>query len=143
TSVGDLRNALENPSYSSEERLSVLDAVSGQLELSPRVKNFARLVVERGRAEELTEMSETFASLLDERTGRTRALITSAQPLEEAEADRIREALEKRTGKTIEVELAVDPALIGGVRAEVGTIVFDGTIRAELDKLREQLGDDA
>lgn len=141
TEISDLRSALENPSYSSEERLAVLTAVAERLELSPRVRNFARLVVERGRADEFGEMAETFGQLLDARSGRLRALVTSAQPLGEDEAQRIRQALERRTGKTIDVELAVDPSLIGGVRAEVGTIVFDGTIRAELLKLRENLSD--
>lgn len=137
--VFDLRNALENPSYALDERLKVLDGVAEQLELSGRTRNFARLVVERGRASELPAMLETFERLLDARTGRVKATVTSAAALDEATADRLKLALEKRTGKSVEMSLHVDPALIGGIRAEVGTTIFDGSIRAELARLRDSL----
>lgn len=139
--VFDLRNALENPSYSSEERLRVLGAVMDRLELTDRVRSFARLVVQRGRAGELAGISETFLRLLNERSGRVKATVTSAHPLDEETAQAIRSALERRTGKSIELEVSVDPAVIGGVRAQVGTVIFDGTIRAELDRLRERLSE--
>jgi F-type H+-transporting ATPase subunit delta len=137
--VPDLRNALENPSYSGAERLEVLDAVAERLELSKRVHTFARLIVERGRAAEIGAIAETFERLLNERAGRVKVKVTSATPLDDASKDDIKKALEARTGKTVELELSVDESLIGGVRAEVGSIVYDGTIRAELERLRERL----
>ena len=137
--VFDLQNALENPSYSSDERLKALNAVMSQLQMSERTQTFARLVVERGRAQELSIIAETFVRLLDERRGRQRAIITSAQALSEENAQQIQAALEKRTGHSVELDFSVDPSLIGGIRAQVGSLVFDGSIRAELDRLREQL----
>lgn len=135
----DLRNALENPSYGSDDRLRVLDAIAERLELSDRVRTFARLVVERGRAAEIGAIAETFNRLLDARAGRVKARVLSAVPLGDDAVDGIRKALEDRTGKTVEIELGIDPELIGGVRAEIGSTVFDGSIRAELDRLRELL----
>lgn len=139
--VKDLRNALENPSYASDERLRTLDAVTAQLQLSERIRKFTRLIVERGRATELGEIAATFSRLLDQRQGRVRAVITSAQPLDEHAATRIREALERRLSKQVEISLSVDESLIGGVRAQVGSVIFEGTIRAELDRLRERLSE--
>ena len=138
----DLRNALENPSYSLPERLKVLDAVSASLGLSKRTRTLARLAVERGRAADLGAIAEAFRKMLDERTGMVRALVTTARPLDDATWADIKAALEKRTGKTVELETQIDPELIGGVRAQVGSFVFDGSIRAELERLRERLADD-
>lgn len=137
--VFDLKNALENPSYSSEERRRVLDAVMEQLEVSDRIQNFARLIVDRGRASELKAIAATFSGLLDERAGRVKAHVSSAQPLSDGDAQQIREALEQRIGKNVDIELSVNPELIGGIRAQVGTIVYDGSIRAQLDRLKETL----
>lgn len=137
--VPDLRNALENPSYTQDDRLKALEVIAGKLELSARTRSFAKLVIEKGRAAELTEISLVFRKLLDERSGRVIAVVTSAAPLTDAALADIKAALEKRTGKAVDVEAKVDPELIGGIRAEVGTIVFDGSIRSELESLREKL----
>ena len=137
--VFDLKNAIENPAYASAERAASLDAVTETLGLSNQVRTFARLVVERGRASELRDIVQTFNELLDERSNRIRATVTSATALDEADEQNIRKALERRTGKTVEMKVEVDPALIGGIRAEVGSTVFDGSLRAELDRLRGRL----
>ncbi len=136
----ELRLALENPSYGLAERLRALDAVIGRLEVGRTVGNFARLVVERGRAAEFAGIEESFRAMLDERSGRVRATVRSAVPLDDEDVERVRSALERRTGRVVQMEVRVDPSLIGGIRAEVGSIVYDGSIRAELDRLRETLG---
>lgn len=135
----DLENALQNPSYGSEERLKLVEAVANKLSLSKPTTNFVRLVVERGRAAELRLMATLFGKLVDEREGRVVARLESAVTLSNASLKSLQRALEQKTGKKVVLQASVDPSLIGGVRAEVGSVVFDGTVRAELERLREQL----
>ena len=74
--------------------------------------------------------------LADKRAGRVQARVVSAVEMTEGSIDQLRRALERRTGKKIEMNVEVDPSLIGGIRAEVGSFVLDGTIRTELERLR-------
>lgn len=132
----DLKNALLNPAFTRDERDKLVTAVLGHLKLSPRLQAFVRIVVEARRMGELSEITETFRDLADERRGRRRAVVQSAAPLSPEATERLRQALERKTGHSIDIEVQVDPSLIGGLRTRVGSMVFDGTIRAELDNLR-------
>ena len=80
-----------------------------------------------------------FGMLKDEAEGVARARIDSAFPLSEAQLADLRAALEKRFGKKVEATVAVDPALIGGVRITVGDTVIDGTVQAKLSTMAHQL----
>ena len=77
--------------------------------------------------------------MADAHLGRVRARVTSAEPLGPAVLDRVRRALEQRTGKQVVVETAVDPDLIGGVVARVGDLILDGSVRTQLADLRAKL----
>jgi F-type H+-transporting ATPase subunit delta len=87
----------------------------------------------------LPAISRAFRELADEHAGQVRATITSAAPLDPMAVDRLRQALESRTGKRVLVETSVDPDLIGGVVARVGDLVLDGSVRARLGELRAKL----
>lgn len=136
----DLENALHNPSYGADERVKVVEAVASSLSMSPTVKNFLKLVVERGRAAELPAIASSFRKMLDAREGRVVAKVLSATQLSSKAMSALKTALESKTGKKVQLETEVDPELLGGVRAEVGSLVYDGTLRAELERLRETLG---
>jgi F-type H+-transporting ATPase subunit delta len=135
----DLRNALMNPLFTEEERMRALSAVSKAMHTSETVQRFFVLLIERDRMGEIAEIAEAFSKLADERRGRVRAEVQAASPLTPEATDRLRRALERSTGKTIELSVTVDPSLLGGVRARVGSMVFDGSIRAELDRLKTAL----
>ena len=137
--VFDLSNLLMNPAVTSDERVKALDKVMGEIQLSELTQRFLRLLAEKDRINEIREVAEVYDELADARTGRVQAHVASAIELNEATVGELRRALEKRTGKKIEMNVEVDPSLIGGVRAQVGSFVFDGTIRSELDRLRTQL----
>lgn len=147
TAVGqsfDLRNSLLNPLFTTDDRSKVLGAVLRQLNVSTVVERFLKLLIERDRIAEVRDIAASFVALANQRRGRVRAEVQSAAPLAPDTAERLRRALEKSTGKTIELDVQVDPSLLGGLRARVGSMVFDGTIRAELERLRNTLvGDSA
>jgi F-type H+-transporting ATPase subunit delta len=135
----DLKNTLLNPAFTKQEREKSVDALIGHLQLSEQIARFVRILVENRRIAEITEITEAFRMLADERRGRVRATVHSAAALSPDAEERLRRALEKTTGRSIELEMNVDPSLIGGVRARVGSLVFDGTIRSELDRLKDRL----
>lgn len=135
----DLKNALLNPAFTREERDRAVEAMITTLKLSPIIARFVRILIENRRMAEIADVTEAFRTLSDERRGRVRAVVHTAAALSKDAEERLRRALEKTTGRTIELETFVEPSLIGGLRARVGSMVFDGTIRAELDRLRTLL----
>jgi F-type H+-transporting ATPase subunit delta len=77
--------------------------------------------------------------MLDEQVGRVRATVTSAVPLDDAQLQRLRDTLSSATRKSIVLESKTDPSLVGGVVAQVGARQYDGSIRTQLERLREEL----
>jgi F-type H+-transporting ATPase subunit delta len=137
----DLKNALMNPTFTAEDRTRVMSAVMRKLDLSPRTQRFLMLLVERDHIRELAEVAEAFHKLADERRGKVRAEVVTAAQLSPDSTERLRRALERQTGKSIEMDLKVDPELLGGIRAKVGSLVYDGSLRTELDRLRHTLAE--
>jgi len=135
----DLRNVLSNPIFTQTERKKALEATGTKLEISEIVRRFLEILGDKGRMGDLPAIARTVRRLADERAGRLRARVETATPLAPDAVDNLRRALEKRTGKKIELDISVDPSLLGGVRARIGSQVFDGTIRSQLDQLQESL----
>jgi F-type H+-transporting ATPase subunit delta len=87
----------------------------------------------------LHEIADAFDLAIDERLGVVRAEVTSAEPLDNAQRDRIQEELTRVAGKQARCEFSVNPDLIGGVVARIGSTVYDGSVRSQLENLRERL----
>lgn len=135
----DLRLALENPVVKPAEKQAVLRAVLPRIAPSLPVQRFAQLLLERGRFTLLRPISRAYRELADARAGQVRAKVTAAEALGPADLDRVRRALEKRTGRKVIIESSVDPELIGGIVARVGDLVLDGSVRTQLDEMRRRL----
>jgi F-type H+-transporting ATPase subunit delta len=135
----DTRAALLNPGFSAAQRHKAIDALEQQLQLDPGIVNFLRLLLDRQRIAALPAIARAYGELLDQRLGRVRATVTSAQPLGEGELSSVRDALAKAVQRTILLEAKTDPALVGGVVAQVGGTVFDGSVRTQLNRLRDEL----
>ncbi len=134
-----LRELWQNPAHEREERLRAVAGLKEPLALSPLVANLLGLLVERQRAADLPLVAQAYRSMVDERVGKVRATVTSARALPPAEAARVEQALGRITGKQVSLETRVDQALVGGVVAQVGSTVFDGSVRTQLDRLRATL----
>lgn len=130
---------LRNPGYSAEQRHSAVNALTAALNLSPTVVSFLRLLVDRQRIADLAQIARAYRALLDAQVGRVRATVTSAAPLSEQEKARLRDAIAGMTGRTIVLEAKTDPSIIGGVVTQVGATQFDGSLRTQLERLREEL----
>ena len=135
----ELSDVLFNPRYGPAQRQRVLDQLAPRLHLSATVANFLALLSARRRLNALEAIATKYREFADERAGRVRARVTSAVPLADAEVRDITGALERVTLKSVVVETDTDPSLLGGVVAQVGSFVFDGSLKNELERFRAQL----
>lgn len=135
----ELLDAIVNPMYARDDRRRVLDKVLEMIQLDPMVSNFLKLLFDKNRIDGIMAITEVYQELVDQLENISRAKITSAAPLDEGMVDRIRQALERITKSTVVVEVAEDPAIIGGIVAHVGDLVLDGSVRTQLQSLKETL----
>ena len=138
----DARLLLENPTVSAERRKDLVNKIGETLALDVPVRNFLGLLVDRNRLDLLDEIVSTYEGLLDERLGVVRARITSALELEPRQRDEVVARLQALTGKKVRMEVFVDPSLIGGLVAQVGSTIYDGSIRQQLQAFRNNLTQD-
>jgi F-type H+-transporting ATPase subunit delta len=134
-----LRQLLESPTLVMDKKSAMLGDLAAALGVSPGMRDFLGLVLSKGRIAYLPQIEETYRRLADELSGVLRARITSAVPLDDAQQQAIGAGLEKQTGKKVALNLNVDPRLIGGVQAEIGGRLFDGSVRTQLQRIEESL----
>ncbi|MEO7156086.1 MAG: F0F1 ATP synthase subunit delta [Vicinamibacterales bacterium] len=130
--------ALDNPKLAAADKEALLLSVVGD-KLDPLGRNFVRVLIEADRIKVLPQISSLFDDLRNGAEGIANALIETAFPLSDAQLGELKAALEKRFGKKMETTVAVDPALIGGVRISVGDTVIDGSVQAKLQAMATQL----
>jgi F-type H+-transporting ATPase subunit delta len=135
----DLRNFIESPAIGPEMKHKVIGELAARMNLTPAVRNFAYVLVDHRRTEMLREIQAAFESELNARMGVAEAEVTSARVLNAAERDRMTKVLERRIGKKIEARFRQDESLVGGAVIRVGSTVYDGSVREQLTRLREQL----
>lgn len=139
----ELRNALTTPGLSLDVRQGLLRKLLENAGASATCVNTLLLLTEQGRLPILGEIVEAVRVEADRVAGRVRARVTSATELSPAQVDEIKAAFEKRTGKRIVVQTAIDEDLIGGVVAQIGSVVYDGSIKSQLRRLRDDLSEAA
>jgi len=135
----DFEKALTNPLYNKNNRKKVLEAVLAATDLSAIMKSFLTLLFDKGRIGFLREIASYYKDLADELKGVVKASIVSATELSSDAVAKIKEALSKKTGKNIVLNVAQDPSLIGGVVTRIGDLVLDGSVKTQLINMRETL----
>jgi F-type H+-transporting ATPase subunit delta len=134
-----LRNALFRPLHPVAERRAVLRSLSERLSFTATARNFFAYAIDQRRLVDFDAIRSEFEQLADTAAGLVKARVTAAAPLDGAQRERLQSALAARTGRNVELEVEVDPALIGGAVATVGNVVFDGSLRTQLSQLRASL----
>lgn len=134
-----LANSLFRPLHPAEQRRDLLRAVCERIASSRSVRNFYAFLIDQRRLVDFAAIHEDFERLADEAAGRTRADVVTASPLSDSQRSRLQSALAARTGKQVELDIRVDPSLLGGAIASVGGLVFDGSLRTQLSQLRTAL----
>jgi len=133
-----LRSFAGHPKATSEQVFDLICAAAGE-PLSTPVQNLLRTVIDNGRLAALPEMVAQAQALLNARAGVSQALVTSAFAVTDTQLEELQSLLEKRFARKLEITVAVDAALIGGIRVEVGDEVLDTSVKARLDRMKTAL----
>lgn len=133
-----LRKTLENPRRTRAEKRRVLAAVLGDA-TTPLLRNTVLLMADKGRAALLPGFARVYGDVAMAAAGRQVAKVTSAAPLDDDTRRRLKEQLERLTGKTITLEERLDESLLGGLRVVVGSQMIDGSLRRRLQNLENTL----
>ncbi len=136
-----LARALLNPMNKLDQRLALMDEICRRLKTNRAVAKFMDILVETRNIRLIREIAEAYTRLDDERTGRLRATIEAPERLSEDVLSAIRTRLTEITGKDILLGFTQDPSLIGGLVVRLDNTVIDGSIRTQLELLRERLSE--
>ncbi|MDT8440193.1 MAG: ATP synthase F1 subunit delta [Desulfuromonadales bacterium] len=134
-----LRQLLENPTLLVEKKSAMVADLAAKLELSDGLVKFLGLLVVKDRLRYLPTITDHYRQQADQLSGILSAKITSAVELDDLQQQAIASSLEKQTGKQVAVTVTVDADLLGGVQAEIGGRLFDGSVKTQLRRIEESL----
>ncbi len=130
---------LSNPAFPRSDRKKVVEALATRFAMQPASRNFLYLLLDKERLGHVPLISREIDRMLQELAGRIDAEVVSARPLSPAQLTQITTVLEQLSGKKVTVARREDAALLGGVVAKVGDLVYDGSLRTQLRALRDQM----
>jgi F-type H+-transporting ATPase subunit delta len=135
----ELRDVLVQPLAPAAERRRVLSAVAEKLAASPLLERFYSYLIDQRRLVAFDQIEAEFVRLSDEAAGRVKARVRTAQPLSAEQQARLTRALSARAGRAVELEIEIDEALVGGIVAQLGDTLYDGSLKTQLTQLRSAL----
>jgi len=135
--VPELRAILRNPQIDPRAKASAIEAITGGIH--DVVRNFLRLLAEKGRLAEVEEIDRELERLVAREQGQITVELTTAQELSEDEAREIVDQISKASGRSVEATRKVDPDLIGGIVLQAGSFRIDASVRGRLNRLRQEL----
>ena len=135
----DLALALSRGSVTDAQRQSMMQAIAAAMALSATVTKLLVLLAQSGKMPLLPELAAAYRERLLAHQNLVRAEVTSAAPLSPEQTRALEESLSKVTGKKVELSVGVDPALLGGVVATIGSTVYDGSVKTQLQRMRQEL----
>ena len=139
----ELKSVLLDPSYPLSVKQGIVREISQAHKVEKIVGNFLLVVTEKGRIEQIEEILEAYQCVLDDKAGVVRVEVASAHELDAADQERIAKAMKKVTGKDVKLSYSLDDELIGGLRLQVGSTVYDGSILSSLEQLKNQMAFDS
>jgi F-type H+-transporting ATPase subunit delta len=134
-----LRRLWENPAVPAEQKRAVLDVIARKAGLSRQVRNFVAVLLDRRRISQFSSIVRQYEEEINRRLGLAEADITSFRELSAAEKKRLEAKIASVTGKQVRAAYKTDANILGGAIIRVGSTVYDGSVRGQLHKLKEQL----
>ncbi len=135
----DLRRVWENPAVPAEQKRKLLDAIVEREGIEHHVRNLIAVLIDHRRMQFLGRIVEQLRKELDARMGFAEAQITSARELGDAEKRSLESQIEKATGKKVRAHFGLDATLLGGAVVRVGSTIYDGSVKGQLEKIREAI----
>ena len=134
-----LREVFANPTIAYEQKRAVLEDLISRTKVRQTTAGFLKVLLKNQRLSELKEVADRFANVLDERSGVVAANVMTARDVPEKSKEALQDALVTATGKIVRLNFTTDKNIIGGMVTHVGSTVFDGSVRTQLERLAVQL----
>ena len=139
SSSKELRNVLENPAVSREQKLKLLDAIIARMDAGKLLRNFLAVLIDHRRIANIGDLVEQFKQELDRRLGIADAKVSSVRALTESEKKSLEKELAEITGKKVRATYSEDPGLLGGVVVRMGSTIYDGSVLGRLQRMRQEI----
>jgi F-type H+-transporting ATPase subunit delta len=135
----DLTRLVRSPVFSAEEQLQALSAVLDRAGISGLAASFLKLAASNRRLFAVGDMIKAFGALVARHKGEATAAVTVAEPLKGAHVDALRAALKSVTGKDVDLDVKVDPAILGGLVVKLGSRMVDSSLRTKLNAIKHAM----
>ncbi|MGC2298325.1 MAG: ATP synthase F1 subunit delta [Acidobacteriaceae bacterium] len=135
----ELREFFLDPSFPLEQKIEFLDKLNARLKMAQQTRNFVAVLIRNDRIVGLDDIVRELRRVINQRLGISEAKVTSARKLDDQERKELEKHIAELTGGTVEAEFDEDSSLLGGAVVQVGSTVYDGSVRGRLDRLREEL----
>ena len=134
----DLFSILKSPVISKKEKISLIDNIFED-KININIKNFLKILIEQDRISFISDISDSYKELLNEKNNILEGFVISAIPMKKEEIKELEEKLSEKYNKNVTLENKVDKSILGGVLVRLGNEEIDGTVKTHLDKMKEQL----
>lgn len=138
----ELKDFLFNPIVDQDAKKTVVGTILGKMDLSPVSANFLKLLVDKRRIDILGDIEACYRKFMDDALSKVRVQVETAYPLSAEQAGRIEEGLAAMTGKQVEMAVALEPSLLGGIVVRIGDTCYDGSIKTQLKNISKLLGEE-
>jgi F-type H+-transporting ATPase subunit delta len=135
----DLREFFLDPSFPLEQKIELLDKLNAKLKMAQQTRNFIAVLIRNNRIAGFDDVAAELRREINQRLGISEAKVISARKLDEKERRELEKQIAGLTGGTVEAQFEEDSSLLGGAVVQVGSTVYDGSVRGRLDRLREEL----
>lgn len=135
----DLTRLVRSPVFSAEEQLQALSAVLERMGIRGLAANFLKLAASNRRLFAVRDMIKAFRALVAQHKGEATAAVTVAEPLKDAHVDALRAALKAVSGKDVDLDVKVDPSILGGLVVKLGSRMVDSSLRAKLNAIKHAM----
>ena len=134
-----LTEVLRNPAVAYDQKSKILESLIERTTPTKTTANFLRVLLRNARLADLNVINERFNQVIEERAGLVSAEITTAQPLQPDQQTALQNKLQTVTGKKVVLNFKINPEIIGGVVTQIGSTIYDGSIKNQLQQLKEQM----
>ena len=135
----ELRMVWESPAVPAEQKRAVLDSIAGQSAMLRPIRNFSAVLIDHDRIPMIAQIARQFETELNTQLGFVEADVTSSRQLSADEKQGLESQVERMTGKKVRAKYDTNPELLGGAVVRVGSTIYDGSVRGQLQKLKEGL----
>lgn len=135
----ELREFLMNPSIEMAQKLKVLDAIAARIGMFPKVRNFVAVITEHDRLNVLADILTEYGEVADEHGGMAEAQVTTARVLNAEDRGQLEAQIAKLAGARVRASYAEDPELLGGAVVQIGSTIYDGSLRGQLRQMKQRL----